>query len=294
LETSTLTEGHSTAFLRRTTQACRAQQKGSTFEAERFLRRPKRDLGYGQLHGGSPIGAREFMAEEIADKVNRYLIDSESKFSQGSDEFFARLALKAAVSAFEKGNYGIGAVAVVRTEDQVRWYEGQNAMVTSLAGLIDHAETRALLAVAANETPDGVYEVKDAPFAGQGKSEISVYGTLEPCPLCTTVITHAGVRRSVSTCADGRLQRNDGYTFSDGAANVLAEKYPIQPLIWRNIQSGVGLAFERLSTLDESLHALSWNIFGDTRERIDKYLQTKPGLIDRSATRQAYQQRVNS
>jgi tRNA(Arg) A34 adenosine deaminase TadA len=230
---------------------------------------------------------------EIESKVEKYLAESQSKFIQGSDEFFARLALKAALSAFQAGNYGIGAVAVVRLRDEVRWYEGQNAMVTSPAGLIDHAETRALLKVAADEKPDGRFLVDDAISVGDYKPEIDVFGTLEPCPLCTTTITHAGVQRSVSTCADGCLQHHDGYSFSDGAANVLGEKYPVQPLIWRNIQTGVKLRFERLSTLDESLHALSWNIFGDTREKIDKYLQTKPGLIDRSATRQAYQQRVS-
>jgi hypothetical protein len=46
--------------------------------------------------------------------VRAYLAGSASRYQRGEDEYYARLALEQAMLAGVAGNFGIGAVAVVR------------------------------------------------------------------------------------------------------------------------------------------------------------------------------------
>jgi hypothetical protein len=82
------------------------------------------------------------MAEPlIVDEVSEYLERSRDRFTRGSDEYYARKCLEAALTAYRSKNYGIGAVAVVYEAETAREWSAGNCMVSG-SGVIDHAETR--------------------------------------------------------------------------------------------------------------------------------------------------------
>jgi tRNA(Arg) A34 adenosine deaminase TadA len=83
---------------------------------------------------------------DITERVRSYLAVTERKYFPGQDEYYARVALAQALRAFEEGNYGIGAVAIVVSDDHVQEFCERNAMITGV-GVVDHAETRALLRI---------------------------------------------------------------------------------------------------------------------------------------------------
>lgn len=224
----------------------------------------------------------------IADEVDRYLRSSKRSFERGSDEYYARRALGAALQAFRRGNYGIGAVAVLRENGQAREFIGGNAMVTG-SGVIDHAETRAILRIAARRKPDDHYDLPPKRIDG-----LFVYGTLEPCPMCASVLTNAGATRSVSTVLDGALVTDHGYKRSGGAANVVGNKANSQPRVWQQIQQGRGMQFEVLETQDDELQSLSERIFLETREQIDRLLTDRTHVGHAAVVRQTYADRVLS
>jgi tRNA(Arg) A34 adenosine deaminase TadA len=226
------------------------------------------------------------MAEpRIVDEVSEYLEGSVDKFARGSDEYYARKCLEAALTAYRSKNYGIGAVAVVYEHNTAREWSAGNCMVSG-TGVVDHAETRALLRIANEEDPDATYQLESAPPHG-----LSVFGTLEPCPMCTCVMTNAGATRSLSTVEDGRLVQTSGFFQSDGAANVLGNKRKTQPAIWQTIQQARALTFELLSTTDTELQSLSRRIFEETRTTIDKNLSDRTHLGHATAIRHLYRAR---
>ena len=210
---------------------------------------------------------------------------SRNKFARGSDEYYARKCLEAALAAYHLKNYGIGALAVVHEGMTAREGTAGNRMVSG-SGVVDHAETRALLRIANGEAADTEYQLESAPPHG-----LSVFGTLEPCPMCACVMTNAGATRSVSTVEDAHLVENSGFFLSDGAANVLGDKSKTQPAIWQSIQQGRGLRFELLSTADAELQALSRRIFEETRSTIDQHLSDRTHLGHAIAVRDLYRAR---
>jgi len=208
----------------------------------------------------------------IVSRVKAYLFATEEKYFPGQDEYYARLALEQAVMAYEEGNYGIGAVAVVVTDERVREFRARNAMVTGL-GVVDHAETRALLRMRGGRRPDISYPRHVSAQTSNLPEGISVYGTLEPCPMCTVTLTNVGAKRSISTVLDGQLvYTDDGHRISDGAADTIGEKGKSQPQVWQNIQKDHKLTFTLLETQDADLRELSNLIFLETREEIDEKL----------------------
>jgi tRNA(Arg) A34 adenosine deaminase TadA len=221
----------------------------------------------------------------IVGEVLEYLERSRDKFTRGSDEYYARKCLEAALTAYRSKNYGIGAVAVVYEEKTAREWSAGNCMVSG-SGVIDHAETRALLRIANGDGPDDEYQLESAPPHG-----LSVFGTLEPCPMCACVMTNAGATRSVSTVEDGTLIEKSGFFLSDGAANVLGDKSKTQPAIWQSIQQGRALKFEQLSTTDAELQSLSRRIFEETRTTIDKDLSDRTHVGHADAVRNFYRAR---
>jgi tRNA(Arg) A34 adenosine deaminase TadA len=206
----------------------------------------------------------------IESEVQLYLQRSEGWYERGTDEYFARIALEQALLASREGNYGIGAVAVDFRDGQVREFRERSAMITGL-GVIDHAETRAVLAAYSGAPPNQVYQDSfartDLPRPG-----VLSYGTLEPCPMCVCVLTNAAISRSISTVVDGHLVQDGDVVVSDGAASVLDKKFRLQPKVWQEIQRGLHLQFDQLSTLDSELVDLSWRIFAVSREEIDAVL----------------------
>ncbi len=87
-------------------------------------------------------------------------------------------------------------------------------MVTG-TGVIDHAETRALIA-AATSVPDDEYSSNHNADLERLPTGLTVYGTLEPCPMCACTLTNAGAIRSVSNADDGQLVIENGIPSSDG------------------------------------------------------------------------------
>jgi tRNA(Arg) A34 adenosine deaminase TadA len=230
---------------------------------------------------------------DVATRVEAYLEDKASAHVRGTDGYFAVEALRVALRSFRDGNYGIGAIAVVRRSGTVYEYRAGNAMVSG-QGLVDHAETRALLRIASGEAADSSYAVPPAVGGVLPEDGIAVYGTLEPCPMCASVMTNAGVARSVSTVVDGRLVHEDLYLVSDGAANVLGDKYKIQPRVWRDIQQGRKLRFELLDIDDPDLAELSQAIFIETRVQIDKQLAERPPKGGTASIRDHYERRAST
>jgi tRNA(Arg) A34 adenosine deaminase TadA len=223
---------------------------------------------------------------DIASRVTAYLLETEDKYFPGQDEYYARLALAQAVKAYEEGNYGIGAVAVVVRNDRVREFRARNAMVTGL-GVVDHAETRALLRMKGGKRPDVSYPRRVSELTAKLPEGVSMYGTLEPCPMCAVTLTNVGASRSISTVLDGHLaETDDGFRVSDGAAASIGEKAKLQPRVWQEIQRKQGLEFALLDTFDKDLRELSSLIFLETREEIDQRLADE-GLTIYSAARVA-------
>jgi tRNA(Arg) A34 adenosine deaminase TadA len=208
----------------------------------------------------------------ILGEVDRYLAKSETWYQPGSSEYYARVALSEAAGALRKGNYGIGAVVVVADDKQIAEYRVGNAMVTGL-GVIDHAETLGLLAAKGRVLPSVVYPRSLNSHTKALPDGISVYGTLEPCPMCACTITNSGVVNSVSTVVDGNpVVENGKVVRSDGAANVIGSKWRLQPVVWQMIQKGLGTKFSKLTTKDKQLERLSETIFTVTREAVDQQI----------------------
>ena len=209
---------------------------------------------------------------DIASRVRAYLLETKDKYFPGQDEYYARLALAQAVKAYEEGNYGIGAVAVVVSNDRVREFRARNAMVTGL-GVVDHAETRALLRMKGGKRPDVVYPRRVSELTAELPEGVSMYGTLEPCPMCTVTLTNVGATRSISTVLDGHLvETDDGFQISSGGAATIGKKGKLQPRVWQDPQRKQGLEFTLLSTADKDLRELSSLIFLETRDEIDQRL----------------------
>ncbi len=207
----------------------------------------------------------------VAAEVAGYLAKSLKFYEVGQHEYYARIALEQAATSLAAGNYGIGAVAVVVGPRRVREFHAQNAMFSG-KGVVDHAETRALIDVRSGRSATTSYARKLTRWTQQLPEGISLFGTLEPCPMCACTLTNAGAKLSISTVEDGKLVETDGIKHSDGAANVLDDKGKLQPAVWRQIQRTAGLEFQLLQTEDEELVDLSRRIFESTRQEIDEKL----------------------
>lgn len=211
--------------------------------------------------------------EDVLLRVGRYLGATTNRYVPGQDEYYARLALEQAAVALREGNYGIGAVAVLVQPSRVLEFRAPNRILTGL-GVIDHAETLAVLAARCAGDATDEYPRKLNRFTSDLPEGLSVYGTVEPCPMCVCAMTNAGARRSISTVSDGKIITRGGYLVSDGSASAIGEKSKLQPVVWQSIQESLGLTFAELSTDDEELVALSAASFFGTRNEIDFRLAT--------------------
>jgi tRNA(Arg) A34 adenosine deaminase TadA len=208
---------------------------------------------------------------ESATATLGFLRTSVGRYELGTDDHFARRALDQALLALIEGNYGIGAVAVVVDEIEVREHHVRNAMLTGL-GVVDHAETRAILAARGGGRPQHAYPRATNEATVRLPLGVSVHGTLEPCPMCACALTNGGVVRSVSTVVDGQLVDIDGVATSDGGSSVLGAKWLLQPYNWRWLQEATGVRFELLEPRDRELAELSWRLFADTGHDVDRRL----------------------
>ncbi len=223
----------------------------------------------------------------VAD-ADKYLSETGSKAQRGTERYYAVAALEQAVKAFKEGNYGIGAVVLLKWKNKLYEFRDRNAMLTGY-GLRDHAEARALdraVAVLAglkgkkivtsegdarrSVASDDSY-APDTPFLNSLPDGLHVYGTLEPCPMCMVMMLNVGVKSSKSLAKDGDLKKIDGMYVSDGAALATEEKFKGAPLIWQSIRKQQGLEFV-LYQEDKRLAELGLRIFLETRKQIDELL----------------------
>ena len=224
---------------------------------------------------GSVVMAPVSESHGILAGIDDYLARSTHWYERGEDEYYARLSLAQAAEAKRCGNYGIGAVVIMVAGDTIAEFRKGNAMVTG-AGIIDHAETLAILAAGANGEPDDVYPRHVNARTSRLATGLHVFGTLEPCPMCACVATNARAVRSVSTVADGDPYFEGGHLIgSSGGATVLGAKASLQPAVWQGIQQGLGLTFELLDTKDIALRTFSKAVFSANREEIDQRLATR-------------------
>lgn len=119
---------------------------------------------------------------------------TESYFSMLLDQ--ARLAAK-------RGNYPIAAAAVIRREDHDHVYVASNAMFEA-DDPIAHAEIVAIRrALRLEELPhDALTRVEMAAIDPTTRSQIVLYSTLEPCPMCTICALTAQVDQIIVAVRD--------------------------------------------------------------------------------------------
>jgi len=211
----------------------------------------------------------------IEREVGDYLSQTTRLYQPGQHEYYARLALEQAVEAYKQGDYGIGAIGVLATETTVSEFPGRNVMMTG-DGVVDHAETRALIAIRSGKEPSNTYGKQDNEWTKRLPIGISMFGTLEPCPMCVITLSSVGAKLSISTIEDGVLVESDGIRISGGAATVIGEKGKLQPKVWQEIQARSGIVFELLETNDEQLKDLSRRVFEDNRAKIDVDISNRP------------------
>ncbi len=104
------------------------------------------------------------------------------------DEFYMRKALAQALEAYKDGEVPVGAAAVF--EDQILGL-GRNR-VEMLSDPTAHAEMEAITA-AANKLGD------------KHLTGVTLYVTLEPCPMCATALVLARVNRVVFAADDPKM-----------------------------------------------------------------------------------------
>jgi tRNA(Arg) A34 adenosine deaminase TadA len=154
------------------------------------------------------LGAARVCAAEALRSARRH----------SATEYFA-LLLDRAARAAERGDYGIAAAAVMRSAGVEVVSIGTNSMTTN-GDPTGHAEIGALLQIAAltrdssrAETPrasvwDSPTDALDAGTnlltrsTSTAASDLTLYATLEPCPMCTVALINAGVGRVIVAVAD--------------------------------------------------------------------------------------------
>lgn len=108
------------------------------------------------------------------------------------DAHWMRFALDEAREAYERGDWPTGSVIV---RDRRLLGAGQNRQVT-LRNVTRHAETEAIHRTLAEHGPDAT--------AGA-----TLYGTMEPCPMCAGALKLAGITRIVLALRHATLRRTD-------------------------------------------------------------------------------------
>jgi tRNA(adenine34) deaminase len=119
------------------------------------------------------------------------------------DQRWMRLALDEAREAFDRGDWPTGSVIV---RDGRRIGAGQNRQVT-LRDVTRHAETEAIHRTLAEHGPDATVGA-------------TLYGTMEPCPMCAGALKLAGITRIVLALRHATLRRTDlgGYALESFCA----------------------------------------------------------------------------
>jgi tRNA(adenine34) deaminase len=130
----------------------------------------------------------------------------------GGDRVYLRAAIDCALSAEGHGNLPIGSVIVLGDRIVAR---GENGMFSPRYAPLHHAETHAIYAL-------------DGALLKVHSRELTLYTTLEPCPMCFGAATVARIGRVVFGTADPEggartLLRPDSNIYSAEALPDLEE-----------------------------------------------------------------------
>jgi tRNA(Arg) A34 adenosine deaminase TadA len=216
------------------------------------------------------------------------LRSTEHKYQRGQDAYYLRRALKGALDSAREGNFGVGGVVLVVGEDHVLEFQSRNLMITgdSVMQIIGHAETGGLATIMKmredkhgknilNKVKRSLRKGKEwsGEFGALGISAYSrnhnedtatlrpgthVFTTLEPCPMCTSVILNS----KADFCVIGA---EDAY----GGAVLSGRLQKLTPA-W--LELAAKTTFD-LYQSDPLLQELCWKIFEGTVNVNNKLLQ---------------------
>lgn len=159
----------------------------------------------------------------------------------GSNQEYLALTVLEAMSALNKGNYGIGAIYIIKEGDKEYIISGQNSLFTD-AYPHSHAEHNSMKHVVDLSRGDirNIENVIAVRSRTDGKTDLhsEIATSLEPCPMCMLgMLNHEG-----QTGKDFKkviIGAKD-----DGGAFWLENPLKKLPPVWRNILKATGLKID--------------------------------------------------
>lgn len=201
----------------------------------------------------------------VIDRVRDFTERASKEFVLGSPEYFLNLALKEAVAAVRGGNYGVGAVVLLKKGEIVHVFKAQNGMITG-PGIMDHAETRGLVEAASfndhwfnhqqsqGDVPKSNFHLSshDHPYLDSLTEGLHVIGTLEPCPMCMSYAIEANIGTSISGCLDGGTEKQH-VEMPTGTGMGAMSKWGILPLVMARILKSQGVNWSSIELRNQNV-----------------------------------------
>lgn len=160
---------------------------------------------------------------------------------------FAIEAVKEALDAAREGNFGVGAVLVLGNAIVER---GHNRVFAPRFRSDLHAEM------------DVLTRFEDRHPSWEGLHGLTLYSSLEPCPMCTVRLINAGL--------------NFVYYASSDQAGGMLNRFESLPPEFRELAAGRTFA---LAGCSMALRELAWQVFAVTVEEGDRRLQMRGTLL---------------
>lgn len=228
-------------------------------------------------------GTEDEAYQALASKAIDYLYNSpdrEPAKAHTTQWYFEQL-LKKAIETRTRGNYGISACVVIKTPGTAD-RPGQELIIYGQNGMVDpghphaHAEMHAisnvykLLQASDLETvlhqliKDGLVTINN--YDGNEKN-VSLYTTLEPCPMCTVgSVVNPGIKSVVIGAFDEKAGGLDG-----------KRGQPLRSL-WADMLKGTEISYVQSDHhdgphyVDSDLIELLFEVFFEHREAIDEHI----------------------
>lgn len=156
-------------------------------------------------------------------------------------------AVKEALDAAREGNFGVGAVLVLGNAIVER---GHNRVFAPHFRSDLHAEM------------DVLTRFEDRHPSWEGLHGLTLFSSLEPCPMCTVRLINAGV--------------NFVYYASPDQTGGMLSRFESLPPEFRELAAGRTFALAECST---ALQELAWQVFAVTVEEGDQRLQMRGTLL---------------
>lgn len=187
---------------------------------------------------------------------------------------FRHLA-EVAAAARARGDYGIAAAYVVRSQGQERTYVGRNSLFSD-RDPTGHAEVNALrLARRSDSTVGESGRVFEREALGE-VDETILFATLEPCPMCTVAAINARVDRIVVAIRD------------PPAGSLEQTRLSGLPPLWRELARSIEVIFcqsdrpdDRITYLPPELSSSLATLFHESRGGLDETLAESGAFASR-------------